>query len=300
MPRATTPILDIAYEEGGAREAPPVFLLHGWPDDVRSFDRVAPELQRAGFRTIAPWLRGFGPTQFLSPASLRSGQIAAMAQDVVDLADALKLAHFAVVGHDWGARIAYILAATAPERVGCIAALSVGWEPGEMRTPPVEQAQRYWYQWFMATERDARFVRENPVAFARFQWETWSPSGWFEDADFARTAAAFENPDWSAVTVHSYRVRWGEAERDPAYAPLKRRYRDASAIAVPSLMIHGGDDRVTLPASSEGKDKYFTGGYARHVVPGVGHFPTREAPEQVAALTLKFLAAQPFAASWPR
>ena len=134
MQFATTPTLCIAYEDGGPAAGPPVILLHGWPDDARTYDAIAPALQASGFHTVTPWLRGFGPTSFLSPDTMRSGEMVAMAQDVLDLADLLKFEKFAVVGHDWGARIAYVLAATEPKRVTRICAISVGWQPGELAT----------------------------------------------------------------------------------------------------------------------------------------------------------------------
>ena len=158
---ATTPVLRIAYERGGPIDGAPVILLHGWPDDVRTFDGVVLALQGAGFQTIVPWLRGLGPTSFLSANTMRSGEMVAMAQDAIDLADALKLQTFAVVGHDWGARIAYVLAAIHPERATRICTLSVGWQPGELPTPALEQARKYWYQWFMATERGAETVKRS-------------------------------------------------------------------------------------------------------------------------------------------
>ncbi len=283
-----TDLLDIAYEFGGPGDGPPVLLLHGWPDDVRSYDRIAPVLQAAGLRTIAPWLRGFGATRFLSAETMRSGQIAALAQDALDLADALKLDRFAIVGHDWGARIAYLLAATVPDRVTRIAALSVAWQPGELTTPDFDQARHYWYQWFLATERGAAAIRHDGKGFARFQWETWGPPNWFTDADFEATAASFENPDWPEITLHSYRVRWGEAEPDPRYRALEEQATRAQTISVPTLMIQGGADQCLLPVSSEGKERYFSGSYRRHVLKGVGHFPTREAPQEVNRQLLDF------------
>ena len=289
MKFATSPALRIAYEEGGPTGGPPVLLLHGWPDDVRTYDAVVPALQVAGFRTIVPWLRGFGETSFLSADTMRSGEMAAMAQDTIDLADALGIDNFAVVGHDWGARIAYVLASVFPERVTQIAAMSVGWQPGELPTPSLEQVRKYWYQWFMATTRGAETVKRDPRAFARIQWETWAPHGWFSDAEFDATAKSFENPDWPAITLHSYTVRWGEADKDPRYCDLDQRAMSAPSIAVPTLMIQGGADGVTLAATTDGKDKYFTGGYQRVVLDGVGHLPTREAPDAVNKLLLNFL-----------
>jgi pimeloyl-ACP methyl ester carboxylesterase len=291
MPFVATPIVRIAYETGGPPDGAPVLLLHGWPDDVRTYDRVVPTLQTAGFCTIAPYLRGFGETSFLSKNTMRSGEIVAMAQDAIDLVEALKLDKFSVIGHDWGARIAYALAIIAPQRVKQIVTMAVGWQPGELPTPSLKQTQAYWYQWFMATKRGRQTVRSNRKAFARIQWDNWSPSGWFNDALFEQTAKSFENPDWSDITWHSYSVRWGEADKDPRYAELDCRVHTAQSISVPTLMVQGGSDGVNLPESSEGKDKYFTGGYARHIIQGVGHFPTREAPEAVNKLVMEFLRA---------
>src|SRR5262245_55553576 len=135
-----TPLLDVAFESAGPEKGRPVLLFHGWPDDVRTFDGIVPALHDAGFQTFVPWLRGFGPTRFRSEATARSGQIAAMAQDALDLADALALERFAIVGHDWGARIAYFLATVVPHRLTRMVTLSLGWDPGALNTPPLDQA----------------------------------------------------------------------------------------------------------------------------------------------------------------
>ncbi|MEZ2331153.1 alpha/beta fold hydrolase [Mesorhizobium sp. RCC_202] len=284
-----TSLLRIGYLTDGPKDGPPVLLLHGWPDDATTFADVASFLHAAGFRTFSPWLRGFGPTTFLSDKTTRSGEIAAMAQDALDFADALSLERFAVVGHDWGARIAYLLASVHPERLVCCAAMSLGWQPGKLSTPPLEQVKAFWYQWFMATKRGEESVRQNGRAFTRFQWDNWSPPGWFDDELFDRVAKSFENPDWADVTLHSYRVRWGEADPDPRYAELARKQTEAQNIAVPTFLLHGESDRVVPAKSSEGKERYFRAGYERQLLPGVGHFPTREAPEQVRQALGKFL-----------
>jgi pimeloyl-ACP methyl ester carboxylesterase len=286
---ASTPLLDVAYEIDGPGSGDPVLLVHGWPDDVRTYDGVRAALHAAGFRTIVPWLRGFGPTRFLSPATPRSGQISAMAQDIIDFADALGFERFRFVGHDWGARIAYFLASTVPERIERMVTMSAGWDPGPFRTPGLSQARNFWYQWFMTTERGADVVRQDGFAFARFMWSTWSPPEWFDEASFAVTARSFANPDWAAITLHSYRVRWDEAEPDPRYADLERRQQSVRTISVPTLLIHGADDRCVAASTSEGKEPNFTGEYERRVVPAIGHFPTREAPATVADWIVEFL-----------
>lgn len=291
MPFVVTPTLNVAYEAGGLPDGAPVLLLHGWPDDVRTYDHVVPALHAAGFCTIAPYLRGFGETSFLSNDTMRSGEIVAMAQDAIDLVDALKLEKFAVIGHDWGARIAYALSLVIPQRLVRMVTISVGWQPGELPNPSLKQARAYWYQWFLTTKRGRQIVESDSKAFAHIQWDHWSPPGWYDDSDFEQTAKSFENPDWPEITWHSYSVRWGEADKDPRYADLDHLVAAAQSISVPTLMIHGGSDAATLPESTEGKDKYFTGGYARHVNPEVGHFPTREAPEAVNKLIMDFLRA---------
>src|SRR5438477_5431765 len=114
---ADTPVLCIGYEESGAPEGFPIVLLHGFPDDAHAFDEVTSPLVKAGYRTLVPYLRGYGPTRFRDPASPRMAEQAAIGQDVIDFADALGLRRFAVVGFDWGGRAACIAAALHEERV---------------------------------------------------------------------------------------------------------------------------------------------------------------------------------------
>ncbi|WP_235826533.1 alpha/beta fold hydrolase, partial [Candidatus Frankia alpina] len=220
------------------------------------------------------------------PGTPRDGQAVALAQDALDLADALGLERIAVVGHDWGARVAYTLAALAPQRLTAIAALALAYQPrGNFSMPGFEQARAFWYQWLMFVDAGARAVRADPVGFARIQWDTWSPPGWFDDGEFAATAPAFTNPDWAAITLNAYRARFRVDEpRDPRYDDLRRRLAEVERIAVPTLMIQGGDDRCDEPAASAGQAGYFTGGYRRVVLDGVGHFPHREATAAVGDL----------------
>lgn len=209
MKMIRTSLLDVAYESGGPANGRPVLLLHGWPDDATAWRGVTPALEAAGYRWVAPWLRGFGDTRFLSTSTLRDGTGAAIAQDALDVVQVLGWEQFAVVGHDWGGRAAYILAAIAPERVTSITALAIGYAPrGRFTTPSFAQSRRWWYQWFATTEGGAAAVREDPIGFARLQWETWGPTGWLQEAVFAEVAESFRNPDWAAVTLHGYSSRW--------------------------------------------------------------------------------------------
>ncbi|HVN34114.1 MAG TPA: alpha/beta hydrolase [Casimicrobiaceae bacterium] len=275
--RIDTPLLRVAYEVSGPSDGFPVVLVHGWPDDARTWDPALPALHRAGYRTYAPWLRGYGPTHFLRDDTYRSGQLVALGQDLVDFTSALGLGRHALVGHDWGARAAYIAAALDEPQVAACVALSVGYgtnHPGQVLSYP--QTQNYWYHWFMATTRGARHVRDDRRAFTRHIWNEWFVAYTPDDAEFERTAVSFDNPDWAAITLHSYCSRWGHADLDPAYAALEARFNPVPKLRVPTLTLHGALDPVNLPLMSEGKEGFFTGPYERRLVEGAGHFPQRE------------------------
>ncbi len=269
--------LEMAYECAGPEGGPPLVLLHGWPDDVRTWDRVAPVLHAAGYRTYAPYLRGFGPTRFLDTTTTHTGPLPEHILDVLAFADALGVARLTVIGHDWGAWVAYMLAAAHRERIQRIVAISVGYQPGDQPTPPNQQAQAYWYQWLLGTGRGEERVRSEADEFTLHLWKTWSPPGWFTEAEFQETAESFKNPDWADVTLDLYRERW------------ERKGRPQLKIEVPTCVIHGAEDGASLVSSSEGKEEWFSSRYERHVLPGIGHFSPRESPAEVARLVLAFL-----------
>jgi pimeloyl-ACP methyl ester carboxylesterase len=286
-----TSVLSIACEISGPENGLPVILLHGWPDDARTWDRVLPALHAVGRQTYVPYLRGFGPTRFRDRSIARSGQLSALGQDVIDLADAIGLKHFAVVGHDWGARAAYITAVLAPDRVTHCVALSVGWGTNDPRQRlSLKQIQNYWYHWYMALDRGADLLRHERNVFTRYIWAIWNPNWRISDQEFEITARSFDTTDWVEVVLHSYRVRWGLAERDPRYASVEARLSDNPSLKVPTLVIHGGADPCNDPSTSEGREALFTASYQRVVLDGVGHFPQRESPLAVATAIVRHLA----------
>lgn len=291
MNSVRTDLLEIVYEQSGPNQGLPVLLLHGWPDAPRGWRTVAHHLHAEGWRTIVPYLRGSRPTRFLREDTPRFAGAVALAQDAIDLADALKLDHFAVVGHDWGARAAYTLAGLFPERVTAVAALALGYQPrGAFALPDFEQSRRFWYQWFQCTDGGAEAVRRDPVGFARIQWDTWSPQGWFDETEFIATADSFKDPDWAAITLNAYRSRWipGEAV-DQRYDALQRKLSQTEYLSTPTLMIQGESDSCDAPKESDGLDGFFTRGYRRILIDGVGHFPHREAPDDVAVAVNRLL-----------
>jgi pimeloyl-ACP methyl ester carboxylesterase len=282
-----TNLLEIAYRDDGPRDGHAVLLLHGWPDDSSTWDAIIPILNDAGLRTIAPTTRGFGETRFLSPDTPRTGNAARLVLDVIEMLDALDIGAFSVAGHDWGANMAEMLVVGWPARVDRIAMLSTPPRLGGLATSPFWHARLQWYHWFQATKRGAQAVRDDRKGFARIMWETWSPQGWFDDATFDRVAASFDNRDWADVTLHSYRSRWDEAEPDPASKWLDDKVKATRTLALPTIYFQGELDGVNPPKASERVAEKFTGPFERIVLPGVGHFPTREAPAVVAARLVK-------------
>jgi pimeloyl-ACP methyl ester carboxylesterase len=285
-----TSLLRIGYEVAGPEDGFPVIVAHGWPDDVRTWDPVLPTLHAAGYRTFAPWLRGYGPTRFLRTDTFRSGQLVALGQDLVEFAQALGLGRHALVGHDWGARATYIGAALNERSVSACVALSVGYgtnAPGQNLS--YRQTQNYWYHWFMATARGERIVRSDRRGYTRHIWNEWFVAYKPDEAEFEHTAVSFDNPDWVDITLHSYRSRWGHAPLDPRYAELETRFDPVPKQRVPTLTLHGALDPVNSPQMSEGKEAYFGGPYERRLIAGAGHFPQRECAPETALQIVEWL-----------
>jgi len=287
-----TATLRIAYEEAGPSDGRPVVLLHGFPYDIQAFDAVVPVLVQAGCRVVLPYLRGFGPTRFLSDATPRSGEQAALGADLLALMDALALRPAVLAGYDWGGRAACVVSALWPDRVRGL--VSVGGYniqdiAGSVMPAAPEQEHRYWYQYYLHGKRGRAGLAADRRAFCRLLWRLWSPSWAFDDATFERTAASFDNPDFVDVVVQSYRHRFGYAPGDPALEPIERRLAQQPVISVPTMVLHGDDDGVGPAPMSERHARHFTGPYVRQVVPGVGHNLPQEAPGSFALAVLGLL-----------
>jgi pimeloyl-ACP methyl ester carboxylesterase len=286
----STRLLDVGYLEWNPQGERIAVLLHGWPDSPESWSGVAPILAAAGYRVLAPALRGFEPTRFRDASTPRSGQLTALARDLLEFRDALRLAQPVLIGHDWGARAVANACGLDQTAASHLVMLSVGYGTNDpSQALSLQQARNYWYHWFMATPRGQQALGYDRCAFARLMWDTWSPAGWYTQDAFDEACRAFAGADWEEVVVHSYRHRWGLADGDPAYDADEARLNPAPVLAVPTLMLHGGADACNHPATSSGRERFFTGRYERAVLGGVGHFPQREAPQAVASEILKFL-----------
>ena len=194
---ARTAVLDIAYEETGDAGGFPVILLHGFPDDARAYDEVVGPLAKQGYRAIVPYLRGYGPTRFRDASAPRMAEQAAIGQDVIDLADSLKIQRFALAGYDWGGRAAAIAAALHPDRVRAVVLIGGYTIQDVFGTPPPatpERERALWYQYYFNTERGRVGLDRNRRAICRFLWETWSPTWRFSAETYERTAASSTTP----------------------------------------------------------------------------------------------------------
>jgi pimeloyl-ACP methyl ester carboxylesterase len=294
LKRVRTSSLEIAYEESGPSDGTAIILLHGFPYDPRAYDEVVPPLVAAGCRTIVPYLRGYGPTRFLAADIPRSGQQAALGKDLLDLLDALALPNAMLAGYDWGGRAACIVAALWPERVrGLVSGGGYNLQdiPGSAAPADPEQEHRYWYQYYFHTERGRAGLQENRRALCRLLWQLWSPSWQFDDATFERSAASFDNPDFVATVIQSYRHRFGYATGDPALEAIEQRLVAQPAITVPTIVLHGAGDGVHPPEGSAAHGRHFTGPYRRVVIPVIGHNIPQEAPALVVEAVRELIAA---------
>ena len=286
-------MLDIAYLESGPPDGAAVILLHGFPYDPHAYDTCVPPLARAGRRVLVPYLRGYGPTSFLSQATPRSGQQAALGKDLLDFMDALGLAQATLVGYDWGGRAACIVAALWPERVRALVSVT-GYNiqdiAASVRPAPPEQEHRLWYQYYFHTERGRAGLAQHRFELCRLLWRLWSPTWRFTEQTYAETAASFDNPDFVEVVIQSYRHRYGYAPGDPSLEPIEARLAAQPPIGVPTLNLFGADDGVTPLASNDGAAPHFSGPYERRVIPGVGHNLPQEAPAAVVTAVADLLA----------
>ncbi len=278
-------VLNVGYAEAGPETGPAVLLLHGWPYDIHSYVDVAPFLAQAGYRVIVPYLRGYGTTRFLSSDTVRNGQQAALALDMIALMDVLRIERAIVAGFDWGARTADIMAALWPERCTALVAVSgylIGSQAANQTPLPPQAELAWWYQFYFATERGKRGYERYRREFNRLIWRTASPKWDFDDVTFERTAASFDNPDHVSIVIHNYRWRLGSAVGESRYDELEQRLAEGPVISVPTITLEGDANGAPHSESSAYRAK-FTGQYEYRLISGgVGHNLPQEAPQAFA------------------
>ena len=285
-------VLNIAYHEAGPADGPVAILLHGFPYDIHTYVDVAPQLAARGCRVIVPCLRGFGATRFRDPATLRSGEQAAIGADVIALMDALGVSRAVLAGHNWGGRAACVAAALWPERCrGMVTVNSYLIQDLARAMTPISPKYELalWYEYYFQTERGRAGLAANRRKIARILWEQWSPGWGFDDATFERSAMAHDNPDYVDVVIHSYRHRFGLVAGDPQYADLQGRLASLPPISIPSITLDGDKDGVLPASDGRASASKFTGHRIHRVVRGAGHNVPQEAPKTFAAAIMELV-----------
>ena len=274
-------VLSVALHEAGPPDGPPVFLMHGFPYDIHAYAQVVPLLAARGCRVFVPYLRGFGATRFLSDSTPRSGEQAALGNDLRELMDALHVSKAVLAGYDWGGRAACVVAALWPDRcAGLVSLNSYNIQNiAQAMLPDTPQNERsLWYQYYFHSERGRNGLMKDRRAVCRLLWNLWSPTWAFDDATFERSAAAFDNPDFVDVVIQSYRHRFALTAGDPALLGIERQLAAQPPITVRSITFDGVDDGVRPAAPASQHAHLFTGTREHRLVPGVGHNLPQEAP----------------------
>ena len=281
--------LSVGYIDAGDPAAEPVVLLHGFPYDIHSYVDVVPLLTDAGYRVLVPYLRGHGTTSFREVRTIRSGQQAALGADLLAFIDALQLEQPILAGYDWGARAACVVAALWPERVGGLVSVN-GYLIQDISTAGIPLAPGleagFWYFWYFATERGRAGLSQDPRGIADVIWRRNSPAWTFDDADLARTAVAFDNPDYVDVVIHSYRHRLGLEPGAPQHVDLERRLAALPPITVPTITLDGTADGNFPATDGSQHDRFFTGPRTHRKIPDAGHHLPAEAPHAFAEAIL--------------
>ena len=292
LKRIIAGVLEVAYFDNNDMSEMPVFLLHGFPYDAHAFDAVTPLLVAHGCRVITPYLRGYGPTRFLSSGTPRSGQQAVLAHDFIAFMDALEVSRAVVAGFDWGGRAACIAAALWPERI--LGLVSVGGYniqdiPGSVVPSIPENEYRFWYQYYFHSERGRSGLEKNRRELCKLLWRLWSPTWKFTEEDFDQSSLAFDNPDFVDVVIHSYRHRFGLVPGDPSVEETEQRLTKLPKISVPTVTLDGEDDGVLPLGGTASHRDFFSGKHEHRVLKGVGHNPPQEAPQEFATTVLSVI-----------
>ncbi|OIS94255.1 alpha/beta fold hydrolase [Brucella cytisi] len=277
-------VLDIGYAEAGPSDGPVVLLVHGWPYDIYSYVDVAPILADAGYRVLIPYLRGYGTTRFLSAETPRNGQQAALAADMIAFLDALGVEQAVLGGYDWGARTVNIMAALWPERCKAMVSVSgylIGSQAANSKPLPPAAELSWWYQFYFTTERGRLGYAANTHEFAKLIWRTASPTWMFDDETFNRSAAALDNPDHVAITIHNYRWRLGLEDGEDKYDGFEKRLAMGPVITIPTITMEGDANGAPHPQPSAYAKK-FAGRYEHRDIADIGHNLPQEAPEAFA------------------
>lgn len=269
-----------------AGDGPLVLAFHGFPDLPRTFRHQMRALAAAGYRVVAPYMRGYVPTDAPAEGPYQS---AVLAQDALALIAELSPEPVILIGHDWGAVAAYGAAILAPERVSKLITIAVphGGAVGRSFLTNPEQQRRSWYIFMFQMPFAEAAVAHDDFAFLERLWQDWSPGWQYPVEELEAVKATFRQPGVLAAALDYYRHTFNPANHRPALESIRRRQADR--VLVPTLYIHGADDGAVGVEVTEGMEAAFPEGLRKHILPGAGHFVHREKPEEVNRLILDFV-----------
>jgi pimeloyl-ACP methyl ester carboxylesterase len=271
-----------------AGEGPLVLCLHGFPDHAHTFRHQLPVIAAAGYRAVAPFMRGYAPSEI--PADGRY-QSAVLAQDAVELIGALGYSEAVLFGHDWGAVAAYGAAVLAPGKVRRLITAAVPHGPAVLNAflTDYDQQRRSWYMFFFQTPFADAAVAHNDFRFIERLWQDWSPGWAYAPEDMEALKATFRQPGVAAAALGYYRCTLNPANQDPALGELQATM-SLSPIAAPALVMHGRRDGCMSAAYVDGMEAFFPNGLRKLLIDDAGHFLHMEKPDIVNAAIIDFLA----------
>jgi pimeloyl-ACP methyl ester carboxylesterase len=276
--------IEFAYLEEG--EGRPLLLLHGFPDTARSWSHQIGPLAAAGFRVVAPYLRGYPPSEVPKGGFYDRGTLAADLRGLAEAVGGGKPVH--LVGQDWGAIISYQALAAFPELFVRAVVMAVP-HPVETRRSMLlaKHVQRSFHWWFFQlADLPEKAITADDFAFIDYLWQCWTSPGYRDDAHVAEVKRMLALPGVLGATLGYYRAMLDPAKADPALEHVRQAAE--RKIAVPTLALCGADDLRAELMVDQGK--HFTGEYRFELVEGAGHFLHREKPEATNRLLLDWLA----------
>lgn len=285
-----TSSLELAFYDHGPPTGWPVVLSHGFPYDIHAYDDVIPILVARGARVLVPYLRGFGPTRFLSSSVPRTGQQAALGKDIVELLDATHIDRAILAGFDWGGLASCVASLLWPQRVSGLVSYA-GYDVMDLAAAqlPADPALEcvMWYQHLFQHERGRRCLEQSRRALCHKLWQQWSPT-WDPasmERKFQQTAPSFDNPDFVDVVIHCYQYVLSTAKGDPQLQTLEDKLALKPPITVPTITLDGTQDPLK-PGGSSSHAPMFSGFHERREYP-VGHAFPLEDPAAFADAIIK-------------
>jgi len=267
-------------------DGPLVLCMHGFPDHAYSFRHLLPDLAQAGFRAVAPFMRGYAPTE--APKDGRY-QSVLLSKDVLALIGALGAEQAYLVGNDWGAGAVSGAAILEPDKVTKLVTIASGRADENLRMN-FQFLKGTWHAHYFQLPFAERTVAHDDYTFIEDWWRDASPEWDIPEEVLESIRETFRKPGVVEAALGYYRASYDPSLQDPSLKEDQDRI-SAGPITVPTLALHGTRDRPRRidAFESEAMDRFFTGGLEKVIIPGTGHFMHQEKPQQVNPRIVEFL-----------